>query len=43
MAKIAIIIGESEVDRSLVSLKNLKSGEQLYVNKKDLINKIKNE
>ena len=42
-AEIAIIIGEYEFNNSLVSYKNLQSGEQLYMSLKELFKKLKHE
>ena len=42
-AKIAIIIGEYEFSNSLVSYKNLESGEQFYMSLEELFEKLKNE
>ncbi len=42
-AKIVIIIGEEEFIKSKVSYKNLESGSQLFLNEKELFEKIKNE
>ena len=42
-AKIAIIIGEYEFNNSLVSYKNLESGEQFYIDQKELFKKLKYE
>ncbi len=41
--KTAIIIGEYEFNNSLVSYKNLESGEQFYMSQKELFEKLKNE
>ncbi|MEC8100309.1 MAG: histidine--tRNA ligase [Pseudomonadota bacterium] len=42
-AKKAIIIGENEFNKSVVSLKNLENGQQLYLDPQELIEKLKNE
>ena len=42
-AKVAIIIGENEYNNSLVTYKNLESGEQFLISLEDLLKKIKYE